>query len=115
MTAEPAGKTPFWKWPGKWVKDEKFWMDVATRTVAGILAAAFIYIFAITMGYLQSPSFGQVISAIFQSTFLIAILPFILMWAAKVAQIVLERKGHPVGFVATRMARREARSRKEDN
>ena len=55
----PAKQSPPHKWPGEWVRDEKFWREVATRTVAGILALAIpgfvAFILLSVAGFLQTP------------------------------------------------------------
>jgi hypothetical protein len=47
-----------WNWPAEWAVDEKFWREVATRTVAGILTLVFLglpgVIFAMSTGALTA-------------------------------------------------------------
>lgn len=45
-----------WQWPGEWARDEKFWRDVGSRTIAGILVVAFGYLAALAGGYISQPS-----------------------------------------------------------
>lgn len=37
------------------MQDPDFWRDVATRTIAGILALIFVFLMSLTGGYLKSP------------------------------------------------------------
>lgn len=39
---EPADRSSPWNWPVEWAVDEKFWREVATRTIAGILTLVFL-------------------------------------------------------------------------
>lgn len=45
-----------WRWPAEWAVDEKFWREVATRTIAGILTLVFLgvpgLIYAVSVGAL---------------------------------------------------------------
>lgn len=45
-----------WRWPGMWFKDEKFWRDVGSRTLAAVFAAGVIYVCALLGGYVQRPN-----------------------------------------------------------
>lgn len=42
-------------WPGEWMKDEKFWKDVASRAISAAITAGAIYVFGLVFGYFQSP------------------------------------------------------------
>ena len=44
-----------WRWPGQWLKDEKFWREVGSRTLSAVIAAGIIYLFAIAAGYVRRP------------------------------------------------------------
>src|SRR4051794_40172973 len=52
---EPEGKPKQRRWLAKWVKEESFWRDVITRTLAILISGAIIYIFALIVGYLHPP------------------------------------------------------------
>jgi hypothetical protein len=39
-----------------WFKDEKFWRDVGSRTLAAVIAAGIIYGFALAAGYVARPN-----------------------------------------------------------
>ena len=60
MTVEPPTPTPErnW-WPRTWFRDELFWRDVASRTIAGLIAAllaAFvIWGIGVAIGVFSSP------------------------------------------------------------
>jgi len=54
-----------WQWPAEWVKDEKFWRDVATRTAAGLIVGLIGYVFLVLQGVIQSPSFWDSIASFF--------------------------------------------------
>lgn len=53
--AEVAEKSKPWQWPGEWMKDEKFWKDVASRTLSGVLAVGIIYLYGLAVGYFKTP------------------------------------------------------------
>jgi len=52
----PAGSA--WRWPLQWVREEKFWRDIGSRVLAGVLTAAIIYLGAVVLGYLHTPEIG---------------------------------------------------------
>lgn len=59
MTARddpPHGKA--WQLPLKWLQEEKFWRDIATRVLAGAITAAIVYAGALLLGYLHTPEIG---------------------------------------------------------
>jgi 4-amino-4-deoxy-L-arabinose transferase-like glycosyltransferase len=45
-----------WRWPEQWLRDEKFWRDVGSRTLSAIFAAGLIYVFALAAGYVRRPN-----------------------------------------------------------
>lgn len=47
-----------WTWPSAWMREEKFWRDIGTRVLAGVITAAIIYCGALLLGYLHSPEIG---------------------------------------------------------
>jgi hypothetical protein len=47
-----------WRWPGQWMSEEKFWRDIGTRVLAGIVTAAVVYLGALVLGYLHTPEIG---------------------------------------------------------
>jgi len=53
----PAPTRP-WYWPAAWMREEKFWRDIGTRVLAGVMTAAIIYGGALLLGYLHSPEIG---------------------------------------------------------
>jgi hypothetical protein len=55
MADLPNTKKP-WQWPGVWMRDEDFWRDVGSRTLATVFAAAIVYTFALAAGYVRSPN-----------------------------------------------------------
>lgn len=54
-TTEVDEKSKPWRWPGEWIRDEKFWKDVASRTLSGVLAVGVIYVYGLAVGYFQTP------------------------------------------------------------
>ena len=55
---EPGNEQPTsrpWQWPREWFRDEKFWRDVGSRTLAAVIAAGIIYLFAVAGGYVARP------------------------------------------------------------
>lgn len=79
MANEPTAeeKRKPWQWPAKWVREEKFWQDVATRTLSAIFAAGLLYIGAIALGYIQGPT-GRGVVALVMS---VVVLPGLFLWA----------------------------------
>ncbi|WP_160665114.1 hypothetical protein [Pseudarthrobacter sp. ATCC 49987] len=61
---EVEEKSKPWQWPGEWMRDEKFWRDVASRTLAGALVVAMGYLVAVANGLLQVPPVAQVVVGI---------------------------------------------------
>lgn len=61
---ETEVKSKPWQWPGEWMRDEKFWRDVASRTLAGALVVFIGYLVAVANGLLQVPSVAQVAVAV---------------------------------------------------
>ncbi len=47
-----------WRWPAVWVREERFWRDIGTRVLAGVITAAIIYVGALLLGYLHTPEIG---------------------------------------------------------
>jgi len=52
----PAVKA--WQLPGQWLREEKFWRDIGTRVLAGVITAAIVYLGALVLGYLHTPELG---------------------------------------------------------
>jgi hypothetical protein len=38
VTQPEQVQSPWYRWPGEWRRDEKFWREVATRTMAAMLS-----------------------------------------------------------------------------
>lgn len=51
-----------WQWPGEWVKDEKFWRDVASRAAAGLIVVFIGYLVAVASGLLGLPDLRKVLA-----------------------------------------------------
>lgn len=47
-----------WRWPAEWMSEEKFWRDIGTRVLAGVVTAAIVYLGALVLGYLHTPEIG---------------------------------------------------------
>lgn len=47
-----------WSWPFQWLKDEKWWRDVSSRAVAGLLIVLVTYALGVASGYLNKPGVG---------------------------------------------------------
>lgn len=52
---EPEVKLKPSEWPREWWHDEKFWKDVASRTVAGAIVVFLGYLAALAGGYIAQP------------------------------------------------------------
>ncbi|WP_153008351.1 hypothetical protein [Rhodococcus pyridinivorans] len=72
--ADDTGNHPdeprWWQWPARWVRDQKFWQQVAASTIASLIVAFILYIGAITLGYIQGPQ-GRPLIALFLMWFVI--------------------------------------------
>lgn len=44
-----------WQWPADWVRDENFWRDVATRTLAALIAAFIVWGIGVATGIFTGP------------------------------------------------------------
>ncbi|MFB2580199.1 hypothetical protein ACEXQD_03035 [Herbiconiux sp. P15] len=47
-----------WSLPAQWLREEKFWRDIGTRVLAGVITAAIVYLGALVLGYLHTPEIG---------------------------------------------------------
>lgn len=54
-TTDLENKTKPWQWPGEWFRDEKFWRDVGSRTLSGLIVLFFGYWTALLLGFIKSP------------------------------------------------------------
>jgi hypothetical protein len=61
VTVEPRLKNSIWRWPREWFRDQGFWKDVASRTLAAVIAAAILFIFAVAGGYVGRPSVWPIV------------------------------------------------------
>ena len=96
-----------WNWPAEWAVDEKFWREVATRTIAGILTLALLgfpgLVYAMTTGVLTA---GQAIPIIIGAGSILviigayAIVQVISRGVAKKAIIDALKKSGPSSFTA---------------
>jgi hypothetical protein len=61
MTEQTDEKEPVrpWHWPRQWVRDQSFYRDIATRTVAGVLVVAIAYVFGVIMGTYRARDCGK--------------------------------------------------------
>ncbi len=55
-------------WLGDWMREESFWRDVATRTLAIVISGAVVYVLALAGGYVQRPDVRRVAIAVSLST-----------------------------------------------
>lgn len=51
--------SPWYRWFGEWLKDEKFWRDVGSRFLSGVLVVFVTWFAAVAFGYLQQPEFAH--------------------------------------------------------
>ncbi|QOH56229.1 hypothetical protein [Rhodococcus rhodochrous] len=88
-TENHSDETRWWQWPARWVRDQKFWQQVAASTIASLIVAFILYIGAITLGYIQGPQGRPLIALILQ----VLVLPGITIWAAiKLVSIRYQRQ-----------------------
>lgn len=71
MADPPDDKPRVRDWPRIWWHDEKFWREVATRALAGLIVVFIGYMFAIATGYLQVPTVRTVIAFILCAAFIL--------------------------------------------
>lgn len=64
MTNEPEDRTNPRDWPRKWIREEKFWFDITTRTISALVAALAVFLFALGAGYVKTPSGLEVIRSV---------------------------------------------------
>lgn len=60
MTDPAEERTPPSRWLQKWVREEKFWRDVVTRTLAALIVVFLGYLYAIMAGYVGAPNMWRV-------------------------------------------------------
>lgn len=46
---------PSSRWVTKWLRDEAFWRDIATRVISGLILAVLTWAGLIGFGYLRAP------------------------------------------------------------
>ena len=94
---EPAAEnqqSPWYKWPAEWRRDEKFWREVATRAIAGLIVVILGYVGAVLLGYLQKPDFVNNTANVL-AILCIILMVFILFTTASLA--IRDRKqGKPI-------------------
>lgn len=59
---EPTKPVRVRDWPRIWWHDEKFWREVATRALAGLIVVFVGYLFAVATGYLERPPVRAVLA-----------------------------------------------------
>ncbi|QHF24215.1 hypothetical protein GTU73_09455 [Rathayibacter sp. VKM Ac-2804] len=93
MTNEDRVSRP-WNWPREWWYDEKFWREVTTRTIAGVLAALIVlllsYLTALILGIFKLPSARQIISVVL----LVAAVPLVLMGLVRIVLVFARGVGN---------------------
>jgi len=63
-----------WLWPLEWWVDEKFWRDVATRTIAGLIVVFAVWGVGIAIGVFSKPEVIEGFIRVFLVLFLLALL-----------------------------------------
>ncbi|WP_291045470.1 hypothetical protein [Herbiconiux sp.] len=83
-----------WRWPAEWMSEEKFWRDIGTRVLAGVVTAAIVYLGALVLGYLHTPEIGAGV------TIALAAIAVVLLLAGVAALVVRlpsrARAGRPI-------------------
>ncbi|WP_437773541.1 hypothetical protein [Arthrobacter sp. KNU40] len=54
-TERPQTESHPLRWPGEWLRDEKFWRDVASRTASGLIILFVGYWTALIIGFIKTP------------------------------------------------------------
>ncbi|WP_312099829.1 hypothetical protein [Corynebacterium dentalis] len=80
-----------WQWPLEWWYDEKFWRDVASRAVAGIIVVFVGYAVAVASGLLGFPNPRKVVAVFLVWTACCAVLIALVMVSRKIIAMVQRR------------------------
>ncbi len=91
MESDAEAKSKPWQWPLEWWHDEKFWRDVASRAVAGIIVVFVGYAVAVASGLLGFPDLRQVVAVIIVWAAGCAVL-FVLGYASRKIIAVVQRR-----------------------
>ncbi len=54
-------RQPFHRWPRKWVREESFWRDVTTRTLAAAIVGILAFVYARFAGYFAGPETSDLV------------------------------------------------------
>ncbi|MFJ4029527.1 hypothetical protein ACIPWF_19280 [Paenarthrobacter sp. NPDC089989] len=92
-TTDTETKSKPWQWPAEWMRDEKFWRDVASRTLSGLLVVLLGYAAAVWLGYIKTPDGFNVMQAIVQGIFVL-VAGFILFRYYKPVKLAREMYKH---------------------
>jgi hypothetical protein len=74
-------RPPSTRWLSKWLREEKFWQDITTRTLAALIVIFLGYVYAVLAGYVGAPNMWRVwVAGVV--TVVVAALAFVyLRWA----------------------------------
>lgn len=75
-TSEAEKQSKPWQWPGEWMRDEKFWRDVGSRTIAGFIVVVLGYFSAIGLGYVQQPNYRRIVVVAIAVVFAVLMLAY---------------------------------------
>lgn len=105
--AEPAKTTPFWKWPGEWVRDDKFWREVTARALSGLIVIFVAYWVAVLFGILQTPSALLMANQIFIGFALAVSMLIVGAWfvASQRTRVNIQTMAHITGDVICALSR----------
>ncbi|WP_146188130.1 hypothetical protein [Mycetocola zhujimingii] len=78
------------KWPLEWWRDEKFWRDVASRALAGLIVVALTGLVALVSGLLNDPVYQ---SALFRLFGLIVVAVIWTPLSSRVISRVKQKRG----------------------
>ncbi|OBB38026.1 hypothetical protein [Mycolicibacterium fortuitum] len=63
MAETKEERTPPSRWLAKWVREEKFWQDITTRTLSALIVVLLGYVYAILAGYVGAPNVPRLVAA----------------------------------------------------
>jgi hypothetical protein len=56
VSSESEERVPATRWLRKWLREEKFWQDITTRTLSALIVVLLGYLYAVLAGYVGAPN-----------------------------------------------------------
>jgi len=77
-----------WKWPLEWFADDRFWRDVASRALAGLIVVGISGAVAVGSGLLDDPIYGAALLRLLLGVIVL------LIWAPISSYVITRVKNH---------------------